>query len=195
MSDIKEVVAKNIIALRKKHNMTQNELAEKLNYSDNAVSRWERSEVTPSIETLQQISETFSVPLESLFKENIVVSMDNEERTQKIGKLSVMLLFVSLIWFIVSVIYVYAETLLGLNLWRIFIWSIPASCLVLLPFNRLWGRNIWKFVILSVFTWTTLVSIYLQLLKYNVWLIFIIGIPVQLALVIWAFIKPKKNKQ
>ncbi len=195
MSDIKETVAKNIIALRKKHNMTQNELAEKLNYSDNAVSRWERGEVTPSIETLQQISETFSVPLESLFKENVVVTLNNEERTQKIGKLSVMLLFVSLIWFIVSVIYVYAETLLGLNLWRIFIWSIPASCLILLPFNRLWGRNIWKFVILSVFTWTTLVSIYLQLLKYNVWLIFIIGIPVQLALVIWAFIKPKKNKQ
>lgn len=195
MADIKEIVAKNIIALRKKHNMTQNELAEKLNYSDNAVSRWERGEVTPSIETLQQISETFSVPLESLFKDNVVVSLTNEERTQKIGKLSVMLLFVSLIWFIVSVIYVYAEAILGLNLWRIFVWSVPASCLVLLPFNKLWGRHIWKFVILSVFVWTTLVSIYLQLLKYNVWLIFIIGIPVQLALVIWAFIKPKKNKE
>ena len=195
MTDIKEIVAKNIIALRKKHNMTQNELAEKLNYSDNAVSRWERGEVTPSIETLQQISETFSVPLESLFKDNVVVSLTNEERTQKIGKLSVMLLFVSLIWFIVSVIYVYAEAILGLNLWRIFVWSVPASCLVLLPFNKLWGRHIWKFVILSVFVWTTLVSIYLQLLKYNVWLIFIIGIPVQLALVIWAFIKPKKIKR
>ena len=195
MADIKEVVAKNIIALRKKHNMTQNELAEKLNYSDNAVSRWERGEVTPSIETLQQISETFSVPLESLFKDNVIVSISNEERTQKIGKLSVMLLFVALIWFIVSVIYVYAEAILGLNLWRIFVWSVPASCLVLLPFNRLWGRHIWKFVILSVFVWTTLVCIYLQLLQYNVWLIFIIGVPVQLALVIWAFIKPKKNKE
>ena len=194
MADIKEIVAKNIIALRKKHNMTQNELAEKLNYSDNAVSRWERGEVTPSIETLQQISETFSVPLESLFKDNVVVALDNEERTQKISKLSIMLLFVSLVWFIVSVVYVYVETILGINLWQMFIWSIPASCLILLPFNNLWGRHIWKFVILSVFIWTTLASIYLQLIEYNLWLIFITGAPVQVALVIWAFIKPKKNK-
>ena len=195
MSDIKEVVAKNIIALRKKHNMTQNELAEKLNYSDNAVSRWERGEVTPSIETLQQISETFSVPLESLFKENVVVALNNEERTQKIGKLSIMLLFISAIWFIVSVIYVYAETILNINLWTMFVWSVPASCLILLPFNELWGRTVFKFVILSIFVWTSLVSFYLQLLKYNIWLVFIIGIPLQISLVIWAFIKPKKNKQ
>lgn len=194
MSDIKEVIAKNIISLRKKHNMTQNELAERLNYSDNAVSRWERGDVTPSIETLEQISEIFSVPLESLFKDNVIVSLNNEERTQKIGKLSVMLLFVSLIWFIVTVIYVYAETILGLNLWTMFVWSVPVSCLILLPFNELWGRTVYKFVILSVFVWTALTSFYLQLLKYNIWLVFIIGVPVQLALVIWAFIKPKKNK-
>ena len=194
MSDIKEVVAKNIIALRKKHNMTQNELAEKLNYSDNAVSRWERGEVTPSIETLQQISETFSVPLESLFKDNVVVAMNNEARTQKISKLSIMLLFVSLVWFIVSVIYVYVDAIFGINAWQIFVWSVPASCLILLPFNKLWGRTVWKFIILSVFIWTTLASFYLQLLEYNLWLIFITGIPVQVALVIWAFIKPKKNK-
>ena len=194
MSDIKEVIAKNIISLRKKHNMTQNELAERLNYSDNAVSRWERGDVTPSIETLEQISEIFSVPLESLFKDNVIVSLNNEERTQKIGKLSVMLLFVSLIWFIVTVIYVYAETILGLNLWTMFVWSVPVSCLILLPFNELWGRTVYKFVILSVFVWTALASFYLQLLKYNIWLVFIIGVPVQLALVIWAFIKPKKNK-
>lgn len=175
--------------------MTQNELAEKLNYSDNAVSRWERGEVTPSIETLQQISETFAVPLESLFKENVVVAMNNSERTQKISKLSIMLLFVSLVWFIVSVIYVYVDAIFGINAWQIFVWSIPASSLILLPFNKLWGRTVWKFVILSVFIWTTLVSFYLQLLEYNLWLVFITGVPVQVALVIWAFIKPKKNKQ
>ena len=105
-----------------------------------------------------------------------------------------MLLFVSLIWFIVTVIYVYAETILGLNLWTMFVWSVPVSCLILLPFNELWGRTVYKFVILSVFVWTALASFYLQLLKYNIWLVFIIGVPVQLALVIWAFIKPKKKK-
>ncbi|MBE5739135.1 MAG: helix-turn-helix transcriptional regulator [Clostridiales bacterium] len=195
MSDIRQIIASNIASLRKKNNMTQNELAERLNYSDNAVSRWERGDVTPSIETLQQISEIFSVPLESFFKENVVVVLDNQEKYQRISKLSVMLLFVALIWFIVAVVFVYAQTILGINLWTMFVWSVPLSCLILLPFNELWGKTVYKFVLLSVFIWTTLASLYLQLLQYNIWLIFITGIPVQLALVIWAFIKPKKRKE
>lgn len=174
--------------------MTQNELAEKLNYSDNAVSRWERGDVTPSVETLQQISEIFSVPLESLFKENVVVVLNNDEKKQKIAKMSVLLLFVMLIWFIVMVAYVYLDAIFHINLWLLFAWAVPVSCLVLLPFNESWGRTVYKFVILSVFTWTTLACLYLTFLQHNIWLIFIIGIPVQLALVIWTFIKPKKRR-
>ena len=55
MKEIKDIISNNLISLRKKHNLTQNELAEKLAYSDNMVSRWERGEITPSIETLQKI--------------------------------------------------------------------------------------------------------------------------------------------
>ena len=42
MNDLKLIVAKNITELRKQHGMTQLQLAEKLNYSDKAVSKWER---------------------------------------------------------------------------------------------------------------------------------------------------------
>lgn len=193
MANIKDTIAHNIISLRKKHGMTQNELAERLNYSDNAVSRWERGEVTPSIETLEQISNIFSVSIESLFKENILEVVDKDTKTERIRKLSILLLFVSLVWFVVSVVYVYTKTIVGLNLWILFIWAFPISALVLLPFNNAWGKKIWSFVILSVFTWTLLVSLYLQFLEHNIWLIFITGVPVQVALVIWAFLKPKKS--
>ncbi|MGN0961716.1 MAG: helix-turn-helix domain-containing protein, partial [Christensenellales bacterium] len=43
MKDIKQIIANNLITLRKKNNLTQNELAEKINYSDNAISRWEHA--------------------------------------------------------------------------------------------------------------------------------------------------------
>lgn len=192
MADIKNIIAHNIISLRKKHGMTQIDLAEKLNYSDNAVSRWERGEATPSVETLEQISEIFAVPIETLFKGNAMEVADKFTKTERIRKLSVLLLFVSLVWFVVSVIYVYAKTIMGYNLWTLFAWAFPISALVLLPFNNAWGKKIWMFVILSVFTWTLLISLYLQFLEHNIWLIFITGVPVQVALVIWAFIKPKK---
>ena len=68
MKDIKQIIADNLVSLRKQNKLTQNELAEKLNYSDNTISRWEKAEITPSVETLVQISEIYNIPLESLFK-------------------------------------------------------------------------------------------------------------------------------
>ena len=193
MKDIKEIIASNIIALRKKHNMTQGELADKLKYSDNAVSRWERAEVTPNVETLMQISEIFEVPFASLVEENVVKIATEHDKKQFINKLAVTLLFVSLIWFIATIGFVYAKLIFNSNIWMIFIWAVPCSCLVLLPFNDQWGKYVYRFVILSVFQWSLLACIYLQFLKYNLWLIFIIGVPVQMALGVWAFIKPKRN--
>lgn len=192
--DIKQIIANNLIQLRKKNNLTQNELAEKLNYSDNAISRWERAEVTPSIETLQQISEIFGVPLSTLIEGNAVEVVTKDYKKQRIYKLAVTLIFVSIIWFIATISFVTAKVAFDLNLWKIFAWAVPCSCLVMLPFNEYWGKYIYKFVILSVFTWTLLACIYLQFMEYNMWLIFIIGIPVQVALAIWAFIKPKKKE-
>ena len=55
------LVGKSIKSLRLSNHLTQNDLAKKLNYSDNTISRWEHAEITPSIETLQLISEIYSI--------------------------------------------------------------------------------------------------------------------------------------
>ena len=70
--NIRQIVANNLILLRKQKGLTQNELAKKLSYSDNMVSRWERAEISPSIETLEKISEFYEIPIEYLFKEKVV---------------------------------------------------------------------------------------------------------------------------
>ena len=195
MSEINKVIANNLIKLRKKNKLTQNELASKLNYSDNASSRWERAEVTPSIETLDQIAKYFAVPLSSLIEDNAEgVSIAQDKRTLR-NKLAIILLFMSLVWLIATITFVYGKVIFNVNLWQVFIWAVPVSCLVLYPFNEYWGRYIWKFVILSVFQWSVLACLYLQLLKYNMWLLFVIGVPIQVALCIWTFLKPKDYKK
>ena len=47
--------------------MTQKDLANRLNMSPQAISRWENDEVEPSIETLSQMAEIFNVSLDELF--------------------------------------------------------------------------------------------------------------------------------
>lgn len=191
MKTISEIIAENLIALRKKNNLTQNDLAEKLKYSDNTVSRWEHAEITPSIETLEKISEIYNVPLESLLKENVSAVINKEEKRQIVARICTALLFVMAAWFVVTTMFVYLKTTSNINLWTLYIWALPISCLILLPFNN---KRVYRFVVLTVFIWTLLLSFFLEFYTYQIWLIFFCGIPVELALVIWAFIKPKTKK-
>ena len=162
---MQETIAKNIIDLRKSHNLTQIEFAKKLNYSDNAVSRWERAEVTPNIETLVQISDLFNISINDLLKERATEESKLQDKKQLINKLAVTLIFVSIVWLVATIAFVYGKLIFNVNIWQIFIWAVPASCLVMYPFNEYWGKYVYKFVILSVLQWTLLGCIYLQFLQ------------------------------
>ena len=55
LKDIKGIVSKNLVTLRKGKGITQAELAERLNYSDKAVSRWEHGDTLPDINVLYEL--------------------------------------------------------------------------------------------------------------------------------------------
>lgn len=197
MNDIKQIIAKNLISLRKKNRLTQNELAEKLNYSDNAVSRWEHAEVTPSIETLEQIAHIYNVPLTSLIEDNAVKTAQINDKRQLINKLAGILITASIVWFVATITFVMARLIWDYTFWQIYIWSMPIVSLVMMPFHHYWGRHIYKYTILTIFVWTLLLAIFIQCFKLSswMWIIFILGIPIQIGLSIWAFVKPKPTKQ
>ena len=72
-----------IAALRKANGLTQKELAEKLNVSDKAISRWERDECAPDISLIPVIAEIFSVTCDELLcgerkPADTAKSVDNE---------------------------------------------------------------------------------------------------------------------
>ena len=75
-------VGKNLTRLRKMANMTQLDLAEKLNYSDKSVSKWEQGTALPSTENLIHLSELYGVPLEILAKSNLSLDQVPEPPAQ-----------------------------------------------------------------------------------------------------------------
>ena len=197
MNDIKHIIAKNLISLRKKNHLTQNELAEKLNYSDNAVSRWEHAEVTPSIETLEQIAHIYNVPLASLIEDNAVKTAQINDKRQLINKLAGILITASIVWFVATISFVMARLIWDYTFWQIYIWAMPIVSLVMMPFHHYWGRHIYKYTVLTIFVWTLLLAIFVQCFNLSpwMWIIFILGVPIQIGLSIWAFVKPKPTKQ
>ena len=52
MDDLKLTVARDLADCRRAAGLTQLQLAEKLNYSDKAVSKWERGESLPDVAVL-----------------------------------------------------------------------------------------------------------------------------------------------
>lgn len=71
------ILADKIIRLRKKNGWSQEELAEKVNVSRQAVSKWESAQTIPELEKILLLGELFGVTLDYLLKDEI----ENEEFT------------------------------------------------------------------------------------------------------------------
>lgn len=112
MNDLKQTIANNITELRKASQLTQLELAERLNYSDKAISKWERAESIPDVVVLKQIADIFGVTVDYLLQEEHnehAVERVSEKvfKTKKRNRLIVTLLANSLVWLIATMVFVY----------------------------------------------------------------------------------------
>lgn len=61
-------IGETIANLRKQKGMTQSELAEKMNVTDKAVSKWERDLSCPDINTISKLADVLDVSVEELLK-------------------------------------------------------------------------------------------------------------------------------
>ena len=197
MVDLKSVISKNIIFLRKSANWTQTELAQKLNYSDKAVSKWERAESIPDVFVLKEISDLFNVSVDYLLvsdhKKNAkdLISLSKQKKR---NHLIIALLSASLVFLIATILFVFAGLFsieLSKPAWMIYIYAFPVTFTVLLVFNSIWGKRLINFLIISLLLWSTLLVVYLSFNLSNLWLIFFIGIPAQVIVLLFAKLKFK----
>lgn len=75
--------------LRKEKNLTQEELAEKLNVSRQAITKWESGDGTPDIENLKQVSVLFNTTIDELVKEEKNITTKIEEKYTYIEELEI----------------------------------------------------------------------------------------------------------
>jgi len=192
MESLKEIVSKNIINLRKANNLTQLELAKKINYSDKAISRWEKGEVLPDVETIQTLSIVFNVPMSAILEsqdENKKIKLTKPTKQDILSQVFI----ICEIWTIISVIYAYLNISKGMNLWQLFTWGIPATALILLVLSNKRKNNILSFIYGTILVWSAITCLFLQMLTSSPWYIFLLGIPVQGMLIVRYLFNHKLN--
>lgn len=73
-----------MLYLRQKNNLTQEDLADKLEVSRQTVSKWESGATYPEIEKLVQISELYGVSIDFLLKDAKTSKDIEEERLERV---------------------------------------------------------------------------------------------------------------
>lgn len=189
LEDLKQAIANNIVKLRKEKKLTQAEFASKINYSDKAISKWERGESVPDIIVLKQISDFFGITVDYLLNEHTEreapIIIDNK-KSSRINKIPLTLLSSSPIWIIATLIFTLILIFSHKCVWFVFYICVPLTVLIVLIFNSIWGKKRTNYLIVSIFVWSILLCIYLCFIRYNVWQIFILGIPAQIAIILWS---------
>ena len=209
--NVKYRIGANIAAYRKRLGLTQAGLAEKLNYTDKAVSKWERAESVPDVLTLAALAEVLGITVNDLLTdpnelpgETGAVQQAMErvvEKTlkRKADKKIILGLSSILVWSVALLVYVIFSSLDMENSWLAFFYAVPANAIVLLSLRSAWHDFRWNRALISAIMWGAIVSLYATLLvlgHWNVWRLFLLGIPGQIAIFLWfRLFRPVKKEE
>lgn len=185
MDNITIVIGENIAALRKANNLTQQQLADKINYSNKAVSRWEKGECLPSVETLSELCGFFGVEFEYLIRTHETPAKIKKKAADP-NKIAIALLACLTVFTIATVVFVYVKVVHDVDYWQAFIWGAPLSSFIVSYLARKWvWDKLVRFILLSVFLWSAITAVFLTVMDtVNVWPIYLIGIPLQVIFVL-----------
>lgn len=198
MQELKLIIAKNIQKLRQEKGMTQLELAEKLNYSDKSVSKWERGESLPDIIVLKTVADVFEVTLDYLVEEEHNGKPVNKEQRDKNYRRNCYIvtgISIFIVALIATLIYVILAMIFpGTHYpWLCYAYAVPAALVVWLVFNSIWFNPRKNFMIVSFLVWSLLLALYMTFYVsgFSILPIFLVGIPAQM--IIWVWSRLRKN--
>jgi len=194
MEEINIIIGKNLSTLRKQAKLTQMELAEKFNYTDKSISKWEAGDSMPSIEILNELAKFYGVTLDYLVTaEHTETTISEKHEKVKVKKpkrypyqFVVTLLSICAVWIVATTVFVCLTLIADISYPLSFLWAVPASFIVAIVFNCIWGHYRYLFPLLSGLLWSLLVCLHIQLLVIeNAWPIYFLGIPLQVAIILW----------
>lgn len=194
-----ELLAKNLVYYRKASGLTQLELAEKFNYSDKSISKWERGEGFPDVFVLKSLADFYGINVDDFYSEEHkkITVKHNQKRKQ----IFIRLLSIGIGLLVTFLTFFLLDTLLPKDSvfkpWLVFIYGLLVVSIIWLVWEFIYHKRFVRMLATSAVIWTAALSIYLTffvVMNLNLYLIFIVAIPLQVLEVLWFLFRNKKNK-
>lgn len=187
---IKSNLSKKIAYFRKLNNLTQSELAEKINYSDKSISKWERGDGLPDIYVLMQMAELFGITVNELLydsEDDIEVKQEKLTKYKKNKVIFTYILSVGLVWLIASIFFVLIKIINPSFSFPhySFVIAIPVTFIVTLVFSNVWRNLIIQFVSTSGIVWGITACLMSAIKAENISLLLVITSIMQLLTIFW----------
>ena len=194
-----ELLAKNLVYYRKASGLTQLELAEKFNYSDKSISKWERGEGFPDVFVLKSLADFYGINVDDFYSEEHkkIAVKHNQKRKQ----IFIRLLSIGIGLLVTFLTFFLLDTLLPNDVafkpWLVFIYGLLVVSIIWLVWEFIYHKRFIRMLATSAVIWTAALSIHLTfyvIMAKNLWLIFIVAIPLQILEILWFLFRNKKNK-
>ena len=194
-----ELLAKNLVYYRKASGLTQLELAEKFNYSDKSISKWERGEGFPDVFVLKSLADFYGITVDDFYlEEHKKIAVKHSQRRKQIY---IRLLSIAIAVLVTFITFFMLNTLLPKNIafkpWLVFLYGLMAVSITWLVWEFIYHNRLVRMFATSAVIWTSAIAIYFTffvIMSLNLWLIFIVAIPLQILEIIWFLFRNKKNK-
>ena len=197
-----ELLAKNLAYYRKASGLTQLELADKFNYSDKSVSKWERGEGFPDIFVLKSLADFYGITVDDFYQSEhkAVKVSQNKKRKQTYLKL----LSIGINWLVTVLTFFLLNTLLSrfapdapFESWLTFIYGTLTTGIILLVWEFIYHNRFLRMIAASIIIWTAALSLFLTFLvvmNLPLPLLFVVAIPLEVLEIIWYLFRRNRKR-
>lgn len=198
MTDLKDIIAKNLVRLRQEAGLTQLQLAEMLNYSDKAVSKWERGESIPDLRVLIQLAQLYHITVDDIITEQPEKVVKPKLNLRK-KRILITVLSVGLVWFIATGIFaaLYFIPAVEEFAWLVYIVAPFVSSIIFMVFSTLWGNRLTNALACSAILWSLVAVIHVFVAVFapgmdKWWLFYVVAAPFQFLIIFWFLLRKIK---
>lgn len=197
---LEQIIADNLVYYRKASGLTQLEVAEKFNYSDKSISKWERAEGMPDILVLKALADFYDIRVDDFFKEEKA----KIKMTRKSKRWFIFGLSETLVWLVFGIFFTVFSIFLRdvFAWWLLFVYAAAASAILAVVWAGIYHKRLYQLIATSCIIWFTITSIYLTALmvtlpnpNQNLWLLFLIGVPLEVLAILWYFLRKNLKKR